>query len=60
MRLWTFQGIGHSLTDGQIDLRQSPYNTPQYEEAINELAKRFEPSGQIIWCFTHDARWRHL
>ena len=55
MRLWSYQGVGHSLTDGHIDPSRLPYleTVPRYADAIKELAKRIgEPSGQFIWCLT--------
>ena len=60
MRLWSYQGVGHSLTDGHIDPSRLPYleTVPRYADAIKELAKRVgEPSGQFIWCLTRDTEW---
>ena len=60
MRLWSYQGVGHSLTDGHIDPSRLPYleTVPGYADAIKELAKRIgEPSGQFIWCLTRDTEW---
>ena len=59
MKLWTFQGVGHSLTEGRIDLARSPYreSVTKYDVAIGELARRIEPSGQFIWCLTREVEW---
>ena len=50
MNLWTFQGTGHSLTNGRVDVRRSPYwDDPKYRHAAGKL---FEKLGtdQLIWC----------
>jgi hypothetical protein len=61
MRLWTYQGVDHSLTDGQVDLTQLPYSqsVPGYLDRIKELGERIdEPNCQFIWCLTRDVEWK--
>ena len=60
MRLWTYQGVEHSLTDGQVDLSRLPYS--ETVRGYDELRKRLAnlvgcPSGQFIWCLTRDSVW---
>ena len=59
MHLWTFQGVEHSLTEGRIDLSRSPYreSVTGYEDAVRELARMVEPSGQFIWCLAREVEW---
>ena len=52
MILWTWQGEGHSLTEGSIDHAKSPYwEDPKIMRAYCELEKRLKVKG-IVWCCT--------
>lgn len=61
MLLWTYQGVGHSLTDGHIDVSQSPHlaSVRGHLDAIKELGNWIaQPSGQFIWRLTRDTEWK--
>jgi hypothetical protein len=53
MRLWTWQGIGHSLVTGTIDHARSQYADTQ-PGIVEKYARLVETVGtdQLIWCYT--------
>ena len=60
MILWTWQGEGHSLTQGSIDHAESPYRKdPKIMRAYCELEKRLDVKG-IVWCCTRLDQWTRV
>lgn len=53
MRLWTWQGRGHLLTDGIVDHSKGRYWDTEkgIQEAYAKLSQRIG-TDQWVWCFT--------
>ncbi|MEE8169500.1 MAG: hypothetical protein V3T70_03040 [Phycisphaerae bacterium] len=52
MRLWTWQGFGHSLISGRVIHNQSQcWNIPGYARAT-ELLYQSLGRDQLIWCYS--------
>lgn len=60
MRLWTWQGRGHSLTSGRIDLARSAYHQdedlPGVARAYVQIAEKLG-TDQLVWCYTEQTKW---
>lgn len=63
MRLWTWQGMGVSLTSGKVNHSQSEFlNSPiqKDRELIQSAYRRLVDmlgTDQIVWCFTWRYEW---